>query len=130
MHLPVERGQGGEVVGFCLRCGAALDPGQTITPSKTICKFLDLHLKAQSSDLYNPDGKLISTTFRIGEGLYNKSTFCYIDKGEFDKYMRHSKKHMIWAIIMEKRFFKKGIKSISHGDGSSLIQTSYLFKFR
>lgn len=88
--------------------------GETQTPSKEICNNPDLYIKPQSSDLYNKDGEIISTTFKYGEGYGGTSVFTYIRKDYIHKYLKEKKKKILWLQWTEKRYFPNGIKKLDH----------------
>lgn len=89
--------------------------GETQTPSKEICDNLGLYVKPQSSDLYNKDGEIISTTFKHGEGYDRTSTFTYIRKDYLEKYLKETNKKIVWLQWCEKRYFPNGVKKLSYG---------------
>lgn len=88
--------------------------GETKVPSKNICNHLGLFLKAQTSDLYNKEGKIVSTTFKHGKDYGTTSFFTYIRKDYLDKYLKEKNKKIIWLQWAEKRYFPNGIKKLSH----------------
>ena len=92
-----------------------ISSGETKVPSKNISDNLKLHLKPQTSDLYNQNGEIVSTTFKFGEGYSNTSTFTYIRKDDLEKYIREKNKKLIWFQWTEKRYFPNGVKKLSHG---------------
>ncbi|MCK4655172.1 MAG: hypothetical protein KAU01_12085 [Candidatus Cloacimonetes bacterium] len=102
--------------------------GGTITPSKSICEKLGLFIKSQSSDLYNENGDLITTSIKYGEGYDQTSTFTYIRKEYLEKYLKDSNKKAIWFQWAEKRYFSDGVKKLSFGNEKS--KTEYRKYFR
>jgi hypothetical protein len=91
-----------------------ISSGETIVPSKNISNYFGLHLKPQSSDLYNQNGEIISTSFKFGEDFDSKSTFTYIRKDYLEKYIEEKNKHLIWFVWTEKRYFPNGVKKLSY----------------
>lgn len=89
--------------------------GETQTPSKEICDNLGLYIKPQSSDLYNKDGNIISTTFKHGEGYDKTSVFTYIRKDYLEKYLKEKNKKIVWLQWSEKRYFPNGVKKLGYG---------------
>ncbi|WP_151947679.1 NACHT domain-containing protein [Aliarcobacter butzleri] len=88
--------------------------GETIVPSKNISNNLGIYLKPQSSNLYNQNGRIISTSFKFGEDFDNKSTFTYIRKDYLEKYLEEKNKRLIWLVWTEKRYFPNGVKKLSY----------------
>ncbi|MCT7545266.1 hypothetical protein N5T80_02920 [Aliarcobacter cryaerophilus] len=91
-----------------------ISSGETIVPSKNISNYFGLHLKPQSSDLYNQNGEIISTSLKFGESYDNKSTFTYIRKDYLERYVKEKNKQLIWLQWTEKRYFPKGVKKLSY----------------
>ena len=91
-----------------------ISSGETIVPSKNISNNLGIHLKPQSSNLYNQNGEIISTSFKFGEDFDNKSTFTYIRKDYLEKYLEEKNKRLIWLVWTEKRYFPNGVKKLSY----------------
>ena len=91
-----------------------ISSGETIVPSKNISNYFGLHLKPQSSDLYNQNGEIISTSLKFGESYDNKSTFTYIRKDYLERYMKEKNKQLIWLQWTEKRYFPNGVKKLSY----------------
>lgn len=94
---------------------ALIPNGETQTPSKEICDKLGLYIKPQSSDLYNRDGEMISTTFKHLEGYNKASIFTYIRKTSLDQYLKDTNKKIVWLQWCEKRCFPNGFKKASYG---------------
>uniref|UniRef100_UPI003A92C56A hypothetical protein n=1 Tax=Halarcobacter sp. TaxID=2321133 RepID=UPI003A92C56A len=91
-----------------------ISSGETIVPSKKISNTFELYLKPQTSDLYNLDEEIISTSFKFGEGYDGKSTFTYIRKDYLEKYLKEENKKLVWLQWTEKRYFPNGVKKLSH----------------
>ncbi|QKF65968.1 hypothetical protein AVENP_0394 [Arcobacter venerupis] len=89
-----------------------ISSGETIVPSKNISNYFGLHLRSQSSDLYNQNGEIISTSLKFGESYDNKSTFTYIRKDYLERYMEEKNKQLIWLQWTEKRYFPNGVKKL------------------
>jgi hypothetical protein len=96
--------------------------GSTETPSKVLCEKLGLFLKPQSSDLYDKNGELVSTSFKQGKDYNETSTFTYIRKDFLEKYLKNEKKEIFWTLWAEKRYFSNGVK-ILHSEDSG--ETEY-----
>ncbi len=99
--------------------------GETKTPSKEICNKLELFIKPQSSDLYNKDGEIVSTSFKYGEGHDNTSVFTYIRKDYLDKYLKEKNKKILWLQWSEKRYFPHGVKKLDYGEEKTEYRTHY-----
>lgn len=91
-----------------------ISTGETIVPSKNISNYFGLHLKPQSSDLYNQNGEIISTSLKFAGSYDNKSTFTYIRKDYLERYMKEKNKQLIWLQWTEKRYFPNGVKKLSY----------------
>lgn len=91
-----------------------ISSGETIVPSKNISNNLGIYLKPQSSNLYNQNGEITSTSFKFGEDFDNKSTFIYIKKDCLEKYLEEKNKRLIWLVWTEKRYFPNGVKKLSY----------------
>lgn len=90
-----------------------ISSGETKVPSKKICNSMELFIKPQTSDLYNKNGEMVSTSFKQGEGYNNTSRFTYIRKDYFDKYLEDKNKKILWLQWSEKRYFPNGVKKLS-----------------
>jgi len=101
---------------------------ETVTPSKIICENLELFLKPQSSDMYNKDGEIVSTSFKYGKGYDSTSTFTYIRKDYLEKYLQSRNKKIIWFQWAEKRYFPNGIKKLDFDNERS--KTEYRTYYR
>ncbi len=99
--------------------------GSTKVPSKKISNGSEVFLKPQSSDLYNKDGEIISTTFKYGEGYDNTSSFTYLRKDYLEKYLKDTNKKILWLQWSEKRYFPNGIKKLDYGEGKTEYRTYY-----
>jgi hypothetical protein len=88
--------------------------GETQVPSKEICKSLKIFIKPQSSDLYNKNGEIVSTSFKHGKGYDETSTFTYIRKDYLDKYLKDKNKKVLWLQWAEKRYFPNGVKELAY----------------
>jgi hypothetical protein len=92
--------------------------GETQVPSKEICKNLELFIKPQSSDLYNKNGEIVSTSFKYGKGYDKTSTFTYIRKDYLAKYLKDRNKKVLWLQWAEKRYFPNGVKKLDSDKGN------------
>lgn len=102
--------------------------GETIVPSKNISNNLGIYLKPQSSNLYNQNGRIISTSFKFGEDFDNKSTFTYIRKDYLEKYLEEKNKRLIWLVWTEKRYFPNGVKKLSYSGEREKTQYRNYYK--
>lgn len=105
-----------------------ISSGETIVPSKNISNYFELHLKPQSSDLYNQNGEIISTSLKFGESYDNKSTFTYIRKDYLERYMEEKNKQLIWLQWTEKRYFPNGVKELSYSGKREKIEYRNYYK--
>jgi len=90
--------------------------GKTQSPSKEICNNLGLFIQPQSSDFYNEDGEIVSTSFKCGEGYDNTSAFTYIRKDYLDNYLKERNKKILWIQWAEKRYFRNGVKQVDYSN--------------
>lgn len=93
-------------------------------PARQIADELGLTNRPQTYDLFDPDGRRASLSFRYGEGLLNMQEFTFIRKDLLDRYLKQSGQRLAWAIYGERAFYDGGTGGAEAllGDAPSYIR--------
>ena len=67
-------------------------------PARQIADDLGLTNRPQTYDLFDPDGRRASFSFRDGEGFSDVQEFTFIRKDLLDRYLKESGQRLAWAI--------------------------------
>jgi hypothetical protein len=79
--------------------------GTAYVPAKEIANFFDLHLKPQTFNLQQKDGKVASLSFRYSVGNFaDRQNQTYLRKDLLDKYLKENAYDLVWIIWGEREY--------------------------